>query len=1024
MAPRFAFHASKFRNIECKQLPREQSYDGLQVSSALIEGNAVAATVDKFAFAHQMDGGGAIQVKALTETGKSASMTVKNERHPLLWDTTWLCVVVTNIWQLPANEPLTADLTTPVATFADARSSVGSVKFHPSAQGIVAFYAHKELWIGDIETQTSCFQVSFPEDTAALKDNICSLAWSYDGSLLLTTALDKRVRLVDPRVSATSSSLLHAETHTGRRPSSVTWCGRLEHFVTVGSDNMQERELKLWDPRNLSKYVARQRLDSSIGAMFPLFDDDVNLLYLLGKGDRSVRSFEIDGANARGGGLAVHALDHSVLSNMTFAAAMLPKQACDTSKCEVARILNLSTSSGGVCDVLSFQVPRKDAINAFQSDLYPDTKALTPALTSSSWKNGNNAPPTLERVSPTSAKASVDSGVSAVFGAPSPWKPAASVSSGSGNATTWGSAWSSANLAAATPAASTPASMPPATAIATAPSGWGTSAPASWNAPPPAPSSTSSVPAWKATVAAPKSQPVQWQAAVSVSAEQPNDAAEGEESGDMLSEKARRLGSKYGHKFKYIKGKQTTRNELFHFGDKSVASSTIASPILKANANFWAVPITGAGGPVMVNHLTAAGRASMETPILNGHKYAVTDMDFSPFDDDRNLLATGGGDSVIQIWSLRENDVKSSAAAPVQTLTGHTKALRTVQFHPTALNVLCSSAQDLSIRLWDVEYGKEQVTLTGKFDDMVWNMAFNDDGSLLATSSRDKIVRIFDPRRHDHALVAMGCGHDSGKPQFVAWINSSASSKILTIGVNARNEKQILFWDPRNLVDPISRPVTIESTSSSVVHYPLYDESSRLLFLVGMGNRHVQSYEIDPTSATAHANLPFTYAGQDPISGAALLPKRLCDVRNVEIDRMLLLTPRVVDHVSFSLPRAETLKQFFQDDVYGLVQTTKPSLAANEWFDGKNVTPARESLQPQGMVPLSEKPKDTVQVRPKTLDFQARLRQEDEEKRLKAEQFERLNTLAAQPSLHSINHGATKAPTTANEADSDDDWDD
>lgn len=43
------------------------------------------------------------------------------------------------------------------------------------------------------------------------------------------------------------------------------------------------------------------------------------------------------------------------------------------------------------------------------------------------------------------------------------------------------------------------------------------------------------------------------------------------------------------------------------------------------------------------------------------------------------------------------------------------------------------------------------------------------------------------------------------------------------------------------------------------------------------------------------------------------------------------------------------------------------------------------------MVPLSEKPVETNRARPKTLDFQARIRQEDEEKRLKAEQFERLN---------------------------------
>lgn len=342
----------------------------------------------------------------------------------------------------------------------------------------------------------------------------------------------------------------------------------------------------------------------------------------------------------------------------------------------------------------------------------------------------------------------------------------------------------------------------------------------------------------------------------------------------------------------------------------------------------------------MVNQLAASGRASTQTPILNGHKYAVADMDFNPFSD--TLLATGGGDSVIQVWSISDS---SSAMAPVQTLNGHTKAIRTVKFHPTASNVLCSSGQDLSVRLWDVEYGKEQISLSGKLEDMVWNMDFNHDGSLLATSSRAKIVRIFDPRQQEHPLVAMGCGHDSGKPQFVSWVGSS---QILTIGVNARNEKQIVFWDPRNLVDPISRPVTIETTASSAIHYPFYDESSHLLFLVGMGDRHVQSFEIDTALAAAHANLPFAYSGQDPISGAALLPKTLCDVRNVEIDRMLLLTPNAVDHVSFSLPRADKLKEFFQDDVYGSVRTAQPSLTASEWFDGQNVTPTLESLRPNG----------------------------------------------------------------------------
>ncbi|KAG1685163.1 hypothetical protein DVH05_009710 [Phytophthora capsici] len=75
MAPRFAFRTSKFRNVEAKCLPREQCYDQLQVSSSPVDGNVLAATSSSFAFAHQMDNGGVIQVKSLAQTGKEAPNT-------------------------------------------------------------------------------------------------------------------------------------------------------------------------------------------------------------------------------------------------------------------------------------------------------------------------------------------------------------------------------------------------------------------------------------------------------------------------------------------------------------------------------------------------------------------------------------------------------------------------------------------------------------------------------------------------------------------------------------------------------------------------------------------------------------------------------------------------------------------------------------------------------------------------------------------------------------------------------------
>jgi hypothetical protein len=47
---------SKFRNIECKPAARDACYDQLHVTTAPVEGNAVAAAVDRWAFAHEIDG--------------------------------------------------------------------------------------------------------------------------------------------------------------------------------------------------------------------------------------------------------------------------------------------------------------------------------------------------------------------------------------------------------------------------------------------------------------------------------------------------------------------------------------------------------------------------------------------------------------------------------------------------------------------------------------------------------------------------------------------------------------------------------------------------------------------------------------------------------------------------------------------------------------------------------------------------------------------------------------------------------
>ena len=70
---------------------------------------------------------------------------------------------------------------------------------------------------------------------------------------------------------------------------------------------------------------------------------------------------------------------------------MLPKKACDVNRCEVARIMKL-TSSGDE-EPLPYIEPRK--FEGYQPDVYPPSFAGIPALSAEEWRQGQNSNPIL-----------------------------------------------------------------------------------------------------------------------------------------------------------------------------------------------------------------------------------------------------------------------------------------------------------------------------------------------------------------------------------------------------------------------------------------------------------------------------------------------------------------------------------------------------------------------------------------------------------------------------------------------------
>ena len=59
-------------------------------------------------------------------------------------------------------------------------------------------------------------------------------------------------------------------------------------------------------------------------------------------------------------------------------------------------------------------------------------------------------------------------------------------------------------------------------------------------------------------------------------------------------------------------------------------------------------------------------------------------------------------------------------------------------------------------------------------------------------------------------------------------------------------------------------------------------------------SRHIWSYEVDSIDAKVQPNLIFMMIGSDTDGGVALLPKRTCNVHDVELAQLLVAAPNIV----------------------------------------------------------------------------------------------------------------------------------
>uniref|UniRef100_H3CWJ6 Coronin n=1 Tax=Tetraodon nigroviridis TaxID=99883 RepID=H3CWJ6_TETNG len=239
------FKTSKFRNTTPKIAKKDEWIDPVRAGSWSCQGNRLAASASLVAFCSEQAGGGMLGLTSVKPGSdgqwKLTQISCHSGSFPSFPNSLSLCpkspfscvfpplpqILVTD---MPLPPPTPPRLPWPLLLTAPSI-------LHAQTQGHLTLLEQHG-------------------------DQVQSLSWKHDGSLLASSCKDKMLRVFDPR--AQLKPVQSTKGLQSNKDSRILWV-KDDFLVTTGFDMMRCREVKLWDRRALNSSIGSQSLGTSSG---------------------------------------------------------------------------------------------------------------------------------------------------------------------------------------------------------------------------------------------------------------------------------------------------------------------------------------------------------------------------------------------------------------------------------------------------------------------------------------------------------------------------------------------------------------------------------------------------------------------------------------------------------------------------------------------------------------------------------------------------------------------------------------